>query len=369
MSETVKRINADELSEHGLDRIGELNPYITLLCDLRCRYCYMYDFLSKDAMDVMTDDFYYKLVTHFAEETTGLDRHTFLGGEPTKHPSITEFANYVGGLNVSEKRMTTNGISTHELKLNELDPDAFDHVSVSIDGHNSTVNDITRGTNTFKKIIATIAEYRDAGIKTSVNYTVTGKNIKEVLNAPSFFHGLGVNILNFHVVSNIGNALNNQELSLSVNPLEWIKQRNLLMETQNLPGLTLRIPYMYLTKEEVDTLGYKPIQERNYHSPNGGYRLIVFPPTEKGKGYCYMSADLVGIEGAHIASIDKEGTFHWNSDPRNEWLVYQNSKSTDVSSDLRGESVYTNHGVIPVSISYKKTIVFPQENINATKKY
>jgi len=366
--ETVKRINTDELSEHGLDRIGELNPYITLLCDLRCKYCYMYDFLSQDALDIMTTDFYYKLVTHFADEYDGLDRHTFLGGEPTQHPSITEFANYVGGLKVKERRMTTNGTSTHKLRLDELEPDVFDHVSVSVDGHNSQINDVTRGVGTFRRIVSTLAEYREAGIRTSVNYTVTSRNINEVLAAPSFFYALGVSIINFHVVSNIGNTINNQELGLCVDPLEWIRQRNLLMETRSFPGITLRIPYMYLTEEEIKNLGYIPIQEKNYHSPNGGYRLIVFPPTGKGKGYCYMSADLIGGENAHIAKVDSEGTFHWNHDPRNEWTEYQRSKSANVSSDLRGEKVYATYGVIPVSVSYKKTLIFPQNNTPNTEK-
>ncbi|MFC1790045.1 hypothetical protein ACFLZP_01020 [Patescibacteria group bacterium] len=68
----------------GIKRIGEINPYITLACNLRCRYCYMYPFLanSSNKTDLMDVNFLLEMVSFFCQKSGGLDRLTLLGGEP-----------------------------------------------------------------------------------------------------------------------------------------------------------------------------------------------------------------------------------------------------------------------------------------------
>src|SRR5215469_10122772 len=113
----------------GVSRIGELNPYVTLACDLRCQYCYIYPFLqkAKDVSELMSRRFLDRLVDYLIEDGNGLDRMTFLGGEPTLHPEITEMVNDAAGKNIKELRMTTNGVGLHHLDLARLKKRAFDH--------------------------------------------------------------------------------------------------------------------------------------------------------------------------------------------------------------------------------------------------
>jgi MoaA/NifB/PqqE/SkfB family radical SAM enzyme len=100
-----------------------------------------------------------------------LDRLTFLGGEPTLHPEITELINDTAEKSITELRMTTNGIGLHNLNLDKLRPGAFDHVSISIDGISPEMNDRTRGKGTFHKILRTMGIYSQAGIPLSINYS------------------------------------------------------------------------------------------------------------------------------------------------------------------------------------------------------
>lgn len=345
--------------ENGIACVGEFNPYITLACDLRCRYCYMFDYLAKakNVEELMNPAFLIGMAEFLCEQGGGLDRATLLGGEPTLHPDITLICNEYADLPICERRMTTNGIGTHWLKLEDLKPGVFDHVSISIDGITAAVNDPTRGTGTFEKIIHTIGLYRQAGVPLSINYTVTTKNIDHLNETLGFFADLGVSIVNFHRASQDGNAHNNQDIL--VDAAAWVEARDRLFayiaaHGGRYPDLKVRIPYTFLTQEQLGVLGYKPIQEQNYHSPDGGHRLIVFPPTAKGQGLCYMSSDMIGVENAELGRVNAEGVFVWNDHPRNEMVAFQTAPSANVSTDIKGQTEgVEGSGLIRVSHSFK----------------
>jgi MoaA/NifB/PqqE/SkfB family radical SAM enzyme len=351
-----------EFKKQGIERVGELNPYITLACDLRCGYCYMFNFLAKakDESELMNPNYFLQMAEFFCKEGNGLDRMTLLGGEPTLHPNITDICNEIADLPIIERRMTTNGIGLHHLNLDKLRSGIFDHVSISIDGITPDINNLTRGKRTFDKIIETIGLYKQAGIPVSINYTVTTNNIAFLNDVIPFFAEKGVSIINFHRASLDGNAYQHQELL--VNPYQWVQSRERLFEFldengANYPNLTVRVPYTFLTKEQVQTLGYKPIQEQNYHSPDGGHRLIVFPPTAKGKGLCYMSSDVIGQDKAELGHVTEGGLFVWNEDPLNELSAYRKSFSANVSTDLKHQDEgLIEADLIRVSHSFKRVI-------------
>lgn len=352
-----------ELKENGVQRIGEFNPYVTLACDLRCSYCYMFDFLTKasDVRHVMPPEWFVSLMDHICEEGGGLDRMTFLGGEPTLHPNITMLINEAAQRPIKERRMTTNGIGLHHLNLDQVPPDALDHVSVSIDGTNAESNDATRARNSFKRIIETISLYRQAGFRVSVNYTVTNRNIADLNEVVPFFHAIGVSIINLHRASLDGNAYRNPDIIIDA--MAWISARAKLVKLlkkdgERYPGLTVRIPYIFMTDSEVQETGYVPIQERNYHSPDGGHRLIIFPVTEIGKGLCYMSSDVIGHPDAELGRIDDKGRFVWNGHPNNELIAFSRHRLANVSSLIKNQldEVNPGEGLVRVSHSFKMTV-------------
>lgn len=346
--------------KQGIERVGELNPYITLACDLRCGYCYMFNFLAKakDESELMNPAYFLQMADFFCKEGNGLDRMTLLGGEPTLHPDITNICNEIGDLPIIERRMTTNGIGLHHLNLDKLKPGIFDHVSISIDGVNAETNNLTRGKKTFDKIVETIELYKQAGIPVSINYTVTTNNIAYLNDVVPFFAEKGVSIINLHRASLDGNAYQHQDLLVSA--YQWVKARDGLFEFldkhgADYPNLTVRVPYTFLTPDQIQTLDYKPIQEQNYHSPEGGHRLIVFPPTAKGKGLCYMSSDVIGQPDAELGSVTDTGVFQWNEHASNELTAYRKSFSANVSTDLKHQDEGLGD-LIRVSHSFKRVI-------------
>lgn len=358
-----EKFDFSAFTAQGINRVGELNAYITLACDLRCGYCYMYDFLAKasDNIQLMAPDFFNGLVRFFAGRSGGLDRMTLLGGEPTLHPEITQMCNEIAELPIKELRMTTNGIGLHYLNLDQLQANVFDNVSVSINGITAAINDATRGKKTFNKILHTLGLYKQAGITVSVNYTVTRSNIDHLRDVIPFFAAHGVAIINLHRASLDGNAYNNN--NLLVTPFEWVSARDDLLafvaaEGHKYPGVKIRIPHIFLSAQQIIQFAYKPIQEQNYHSPDGGQRLIVFPPTAKGRGLCYMSSDVIGHPHAELGQVDASGKFTWNDHPANEMVAYRNSWSANISTQIKGqdEGLTVADNLIRVSHSFKSVI-------------
>lgn len=360
MSESAAAFDFSAFERNGVRRIGELNPYITLACDLRCRYCYMGDYLTKagDKMNIMSPDFLFGLVRLFIESGQGLDRVRLLGGEPTLHPNITEMAITLSKMRIGQLLMTTNAVSLHHLDLSRITPDVFTYLSVSVDGTGPATNDATRGSGTHGKIIQTIKLYREAGIRLTVVHTVTRTNMHHLRDTIAYFADLGVTTLVIHRASLDGNAYNN--MNMLVSPQEWVKIRDDLLKflddnIEHLPSMTVRVPYLFLRLRELRELGYRPVHEGSYNSPDqSGYRLIVFPPTKKGEGLCYMSADVIGQPGAQLGQVSSSGRFEWNTDPRNEFLVYERTLASSASHVIKHLEGLPEH--VPVSDSFKKTI-------------
>ncbi|HSX42882.1 MAG TPA: radical SAM protein [Candidatus Saccharimonadales bacterium] len=353
-----------ELYEQGVTRIGEFNPYITDACNLRCGYCYVIPYLTtaRNITEIMSTGFVTSTVDSLvANNPDGtLDRSILLGGEPTLNPYVTEIANEMAQRPIRERRMTTNATGLNYLDLDKLRPCAFDHVSVSVDGITPEVNDATRGNGTLKRILGTLALYREAGIKTSVNMTITQTSLPTMRESARFFAEQGVSIINFHCVSLTGNTFNNIDLMIA--PEQWVAARDALIQDAednpaNYAGSIVRIPYTYLTAQEINTLGYKPIQERNYHSPDGGHRLLMLPPTPLSKGLCYMSSDLIGIPGAELGTVSPTGKFTWNTDPNNELTAYRAHPTANVSTQIKHqEALEETDRLIRVSHSFKRVI-------------
>ena len=236
----------------------------------------------------------------------------------------------------------------------------FDHISISIDGVDSETNDSTRGKGAFEKIIHTIALYKQAGIPVSINYTVTSKNIRTLREIIPYFADKGVSIINLHRASLDGNAYSNQDILVGAQA--WVSARDDLFSFikengASYPNLKIRVPYTFLTSEQIGYLGYVPIQEQNYHSPQGGHRLIVFPPTEKGEGLCYMSSDVIGQAHAELGRVDENGNFSWNDSEFNEIIAYRRSMSMNVSTDIKRQSEGVgDSNLLRVSHSFKAVI-------------
>ncbi len=342
-SPALLNIDDKELLSNNIN-IRELMFCITLTCNLRCKICYLgNDWLNSNLS--FSDIEVKSILNHYGKK--GLDRLTFLGGEPFLHPNITDFIIFARQFDIKEKRITTNCLDLGFFDLKRLDPSDLDHISVSFDGTTKETHEFVRGKNTFDRTVENIKKLVNHGFKIHTNFTVTGFNKHEVIDAVKFSRNLGASEINFHLVSLIGNAKNHTEFK--VTPKEWIDIRKKLKEIKDVKGIDLRIPIMYVTKDEYEQLiknnNYYPIQEKSYYS-GSGQRIVLYPNSK-----VYMSCDLTGTEFNFANYSNGKFTV---SKTRNEISSFnQGQNNPDISSDLLN---LNNQGFVRLSISYKEKI-------------
>ncbi|MDP2860613.1 MAG: radical SAM protein [bacterium] len=324
--------------------VRDLMFYVTQRCNLRCKTCYVgNEWLSSG--ETYSEEEAKLILRHFG--SAGLDRLTFLGGEPVLYPHITDLILLANQFEIKERRMTTNAIELRYLDLTRLKGNELSHISISLDGITSEIHELIRGGGTFNKTVGNIRRLINHGFVVYGNFTVTGLNKHQAIDSVRFFKDLGVKEVNFHLVSMIGNAAKHPELYIQ--PSEWVEIRKQLESLRGVSGITMRIPLMFVTPEKYEELinggGYYPFQKRSYHSDTG-QRIVLYP-----NGKVYMSCDLTGTE--YNFATFRDGIFTLKDGVNELTLTESNPENADPSSDLL--SIDTQ-GFIRLSISYKETI-------------
>lgn len=325
--------------------VKDLMFFPSLNCNLRCKTCYLGDKWLNGNISFSKEEGF-SLLHHFASQ--GLDRLTFLGGEPFVNPYITDYVLLANNYKIKEKRLTTNALELAQFDLSRLSGTELDHITVSFDGITAEKHEFVRGPHTFKRTIANVEKLIKHGFKIHVNLTVSGVNKDQVVDSVAFFKDLGATEVNFHLISIIGNA--KKYPAFRIYPQEWIDIRNQLKNISNVKGISLRVPFMYVTHKEyqelLDKKKYYPIQEKSYHSLNG-QRIVLYP-----NGKVYISCDLTGTN--YNFALYKNGKFTVLKKLNELSLFQQVSDNPDVSSYLLH---LNNQGFVRLSISYKETIV------------
>jgi MoaA/NifB/PqqE/SkfB family radical SAM enzyme len=335
------QIDDTALTKEGLN-VRDLAIYLHTVCNLRCDHCYIgnewlnqgWSFEKSEAA---------ALLDHFSRD--GLDRLTFIGGEPTLYPHLTDLIKQTQQYDIAERRITTNGVTLKYFDEGRLDPDDLDHVSFSFEGHTAELHEDIRGEGTFDPAVENLKHLQERGFETNINYTVTSKNIGSIEQAIAFFGDLGVGEINFHLISMVRNAADNPELAVS--PADWLRVRRKLETCSPPEGTELRIPKMFVTPDEYEQSDYRPFQEGSYHTDGQrGHRIIMYP-----NGKVYMSADLTGTD--YNFAVYEDGAFELSSAPNELSVLERDETITDPSAHLLDKQT---DGLIPVSVSYKEII-------------
>lgn len=120
------------------------------------------------------------------------------GGEPFLRP---EGLFYIMGLieqsdNFKNVAILTNGTLINDriiLKMKEYGK--ISEIQVSLDGHNEKTHDKIRGGGTFLKTSEAVKKLKNAGIKTSVMFTLHNKNKNSAVNMPGLAASLNADTL------------------------------------------------------------------------------------------------------------------------------------------------------------------------------
>ncbi|UDQ96896.1 radical SAM protein [Lentisphaerota bacterium WC36G] len=181
---------------------------ITSKCNLRCKFCYNINNLNSESDELTAGEIIslLKSVKPFLSKSPSL---TILGGEPliklNKLKTVLEYAAKNGFVIL----ISTNGIliteefAQYAAKINL-------QVQISIDGHNSKLNDEIRGQGCFEKLIAGTEILVKHNVYTILSLVCHNENLQYLKNFYELATNLNVNEARFIPLKNIGAAKENQ---------------------------------------------------------------------------------------------------------------------------------------------------------------
>lgn len=158
---------------------------LTENCNFRCIYCYAEcgPEIKQYTESKLTLSQQFQVVDEIVG--MGFDTLNFTGGEPLLNPNVFKIARYAKGLGL-KCGILTNGslITENNIKKFKI----FDYVKVSLDSEKDTINDITRGKGTYKKIIRALDLLKDNKISTHIGSVVTKYNKDSIAELLQFIN-------------------------------------------------------------------------------------------------------------------------------------------------------------------------------------
>jgi radical SAM protein with 4Fe4S-binding SPASM domain len=148
---------------------------ITYSCNLHCSHC-LTNSGKKSDHELNTEESF-QLIDKLVESK--ILNLSLVGGEPFIRPDIIQILRYLSKTKIRTS-ISTNGIHLPEKTLIELRDLPIFQIQVSIDGIGDT-HDAFRGKKgAFKRACKNLVKIKNEGISTSINTTVTSKNIGEL---------------------------------------------------------------------------------------------------------------------------------------------------------------------------------------------
>ena len=171
--------------------IKSANWHLTSQCNYRCRFC----FAKKLSEPIMNLSQNIDILNKF--RALGIEKITFVGGEPLTHPLIFDLVRYAKNMDFTVS-ITTNGSLLNKSNIKKLAP-YVDWIGISIDSMSNRIEkELGRGDGKHVSHVLEIVELiHNAGIRLKVNTTVTKKNYREdmqhliqCLNPETFIVGI-----------------------------------------------------------------------------------------------------------------------------------------------------------------------------------
>lgn len=206
-----------DVEEVGRNKAFEnLYIYLTNVCNYRCKHCYLGNRLNKPE-EMNLDKVYEHLETW---HSVGSEKICFIGGEPTLYPHLKEAVIRAKALDYKTIIVGSNGSSVAKKVFENLPLEYISYVQISLDGANEDTHDMIREKGAFSSAVSTIEFLKSANVDVRIIMTVNQYNIREVIPMIQFGKKMGVSLVKFHIMSEIGRAHNS--MLKAVSPEEWV---------------------------------------------------------------------------------------------------------------------------------------------------
>ena len=171
--------------------------HVTNRCNLRCLHCYQQTY--EDASELSLEEIEQVLaqIEQFRSRyrSRGPLHLTLTGGEPFLFPHLEALIEKVHARKtIRSYSLLTNGhyIDAERIQFLKKHPPAY--VQISLDGTKEK-HELIRGKGSFTKAVQGIRQLVAAGIRTSVSFTATRKNYKDILKLSFLCNRLNINHL------------------------------------------------------------------------------------------------------------------------------------------------------------------------------
>ncbi len=321
-------------------KLKEVFFYITYKCNMKCIHCYMGEAKNTN-MDV---DNFKKLLKKLID--LGMNKATFLGGEPTLHPLLPEIIKITKILGVNYTRLDTNGeFKSDLLKNNDLK--LLNDISFSLDGINPQTHGKIRSIKNYYSVINNIEKAISLGYQTRVTMTVNSLNLEQIEKMILKLEKIGVSVLNIHLTSENGRTKNNNWLL--VDEKKWIEIYKKIKLKSNNYNIKVKIPRRYIKKNDLDN---KITCEAVKCS-----RLLITPD------FKIYSCPLLLDSNRNFAYF-QNNNFFYTKDYKNN--IFEPSKIEKTFCPLLMKENYRNYKakkIFPICVSYKQQITSIIANI------
>ena len=266
--------------------------YLTNQCNMRCKHCYLGDRLEEKQempLEMVLNHllFWRKL---------GSKKISFIGGEPTLYPYLREVVESAHSLGYEKVIINTNLSSKALAILQTFSSTDFSYIQTSLDGATIETHDYIRGRGAFVDTTHSIRQLVQNGFDVRIIATINNENLGEVSELITLGEQLGVSLVKFHIMSEIGNAVKGKVTSVS--PYEWISLCNridsYIKDTKPSINVSYQPSYVYKTDYE----------NGKYHDYPGCLgveknRMSVFPD-----GNCYICSFLFDEKISYAKLVD-----------------------------------------------------------------
>ncbi len=175
--------NKTELQRNSELSVQSVNWHVWPHCNYHCKFCFAGFNEDDNAQTTLKPEEGFRLITQLVD--AGMEKITFVGGEPLLCPSLGDYLEYAKDLDCLTM-IVSNGSLIKEMFLDRYS-DAIDWIGVSFDsGNEFTERILGRGNgNHLSNLIGVTELIRNHNIKLKVNVTVTklilGEDIHEFI--------------------------------------------------------------------------------------------------------------------------------------------------------------------------------------------
>lgn len=313
--------------------VESIDIFVTYRCALRCKHCFM-----GGSLDHRTD-FAFDLYAMLASAAHSWDtkEFTFLGGEPTLYPRLSE-AIELAQQSGYRTRVVTNGHRSYSRFLRSHVGKPLPVVCFSMDGSSPETHDKIRGPGSFSMLVRNVEETHARGATVGGILSVARENAHDVARTLRLCDALGFEFLNVHYVTNRGFAQQSSVLSVD----EWRRTCATIDALASSLAMNVRLERTF-----INTPGSHvtcAVRERSN---------LMFLPDQR----VYMCMMFIDVPGSHSFLWTKEGLVsnpHLNSEQRLAQLSTATSGCPAIGLVNRGLAAQASANDLVVNCIYEK---------------